>query len=88
MSDPTLSDIDFKNKMTWVWTTLNIKIFDMNLPSIDKIVCDPLMLKLFHDFYIGRILESAAISYPILNRNNYHFNPLSSLQRIPDRDLI
>ena len=22
MSDPILSDIDFKNKMTWVWTTL------------------------------------------------------------------
>ena len=24
MSDPTLSEIDFKNKMTWVWTTLNL----------------------------------------------------------------
>ena len=23
MLEPTLSDIDFKNKMTWVWTTLN-----------------------------------------------------------------
>ena len=23
MSDPTLSDIDFKNQMTWSWTTLN-----------------------------------------------------------------
>ena len=23
MSDPTLSDVDFKNKMAWVWTTLN-----------------------------------------------------------------
>ena len=23
MSDPTLSDIDFKNKMAWMWTTLN-----------------------------------------------------------------
>ena len=23
MSDPTLSDIDFKSKMAWVWTTLN-----------------------------------------------------------------
>ena len=22
MSDPTLSDVDFKNKMAWVWTTL------------------------------------------------------------------
>ena len=22
MSDPTLSDNDFKNRMTWVWTTL------------------------------------------------------------------
>ena len=24
MSDPTLSDIDFRNKMAWVWTTLNL----------------------------------------------------------------
>ena len=24
ISDPTLSDIDSKNKMAWVWTTLNI----------------------------------------------------------------
>ena len=23
MSDPTLSDVDFKNKMAWIWTTLN-----------------------------------------------------------------
>ena len=22
MSDPTLSDIDFKNKMAWAWTAL------------------------------------------------------------------
>ena len=27
MSDSLLSDIDFKNKMAWVWTTLN----DVNL---------------------------------------------------------
>ena len=24
MSDPTVSDIDFENKMAWVWTTLKI----------------------------------------------------------------
>ena len=24
MSDPSLSDIDFKNKMTWVWATLKL----------------------------------------------------------------
>ena len=24
MSDPTLSDIDFKNKMAWVWTILKM----------------------------------------------------------------
>ena len=23
MSDPNLSDIDFENKMAWVWATLN-----------------------------------------------------------------
>ena len=23
MSDPPLSDIDIKNKMAWIWTTLN-----------------------------------------------------------------
>ena len=27
MSDPPLSDMDFKNQMTWVWTTLN----DLNI---------------------------------------------------------
>ena len=24
VSDPTFSDIDFKNKMAWVWTTLKL----------------------------------------------------------------
>ena len=24
MSDPSLSEIDFKNKIAWVWTTLNV----------------------------------------------------------------
>ena len=27
MSDPPLSDIDFKNKMAWVWTTLKRTTF-------------------------------------------------------------
>ena len=26
MADPTLSDIDFKNKLAWVWTTLKLGI--------------------------------------------------------------
>ena len=26
ISDPLLSEIDFKHKMAWVWTTLNLKI--------------------------------------------------------------
>ena len=26
MSDPTLSDNDFKNKMAWVWTTLKLQV--------------------------------------------------------------
>ena len=29
MSDPPLSDIDFKNKMAWVWTTLNLGILEL-----------------------------------------------------------
>ena len=36
MSDPTLSDIDLKNKIAWVWTTLNRHIWilvKMNLDS-------------------------------------------------------
>ena len=28
MSDPPLSDIDFKNKMAWVWTTLKRTTFE------------------------------------------------------------
>ena len=27
MPDPTLSDIDFKNKMAWVWTTFKDLFF-------------------------------------------------------------
>ena len=30
MSDPNLSDIDFKNKMTWVWTTLKNENFEFS----------------------------------------------------------
>jgi len=30
MSDPTLSDNDFKNIMAWVWTTLNYENFELN----------------------------------------------------------
>ena len=26
MSEPSLSNVDFKNKMTWAWTTLKIEI--------------------------------------------------------------
>ena len=35
MSDPTLSDIDFKNKMDWVWATLNHLqlLMDLDLKS-------------------------------------------------------
>ena len=32
MSDPLLSDIDFKNKMAWIWTTL--KIFEILVISV------------------------------------------------------
>ena len=33
MSDPTLSDIDSKNKMAWVWTTLKISFsLEINRP--------------------------------------------------------
>ena len=35
MSDPLLSDIDFKNKMAWVWTTLNCKSGISNHPVIN-----------------------------------------------------
>ena len=33
MSDPLLSDIDFKNKTAWVWTTLNISIITVGTLS-------------------------------------------------------
>ena len=48
MSDPPLSDIDFKNKMAWVWTTFNVKMIpgfrrcnsrgrtDCNLQLLDR----------------------------------------------------
>ena len=31
MSDPPLSDIDFKNKMAWVWTTLEFSVGDLTI---------------------------------------------------------
>ena len=34
-SDPPLSDIYFKNKMAWVWTTLNCKSGISNHPVIN-----------------------------------------------------
>ena len=34
MSDPFPSDIDFKNKMAWVWTTLKDPRTD---PSVDAL---------------------------------------------------
>ena len=38
MSDPPLSDIDFKNKMVLVWTTLkNIVHFNILFGSLDRI---------------------------------------------------
>ena len=39
MSDPTLSDIDFKNKMARVWTTLN---FSNTFWYFSKILCSNL----------------------------------------------
>ena len=35
MSDPPLSDTDFKNKMAWVRTTLKSKILDERVKIID-----------------------------------------------------
>ena len=35
MSDPPLSDTDFKNKMAWVWTTLYHK-YKMNCNKLLK----------------------------------------------------
>ena len=34
MSDPHLSDIDFKDKMALVWTTLKIYIYVSNLERL------------------------------------------------------
>ena len=41
MSDPTFSDIDFKNKMAWVWTTLN----DKNCNPFEDIVNGSVMIE-------------------------------------------
>ena len=42
MSGPTLFDIDFKNKIAWVWTTLKIsnEIFltDKKYPSLIQVI--------------------------------------------------
>ena len=36
MSDPILFDIDFKHKMAWVWTTLNLWWNIKKYPDIEK----------------------------------------------------
>ena len=36
MSDPTLSDIDFKNKMSLVWTTLNALNVSLNALNVSN----------------------------------------------------
>jgi len=38
MSDPSLSDIDFKNKIAWVWTTLNDFELDMTFVAWNKLI--------------------------------------------------
>ena len=48
MSDPPIPDIDFRNKMAWVWTTL--KIFDL------KFLLENLLYynaRIFNDFYFS-----------------------------------
>ena len=45
MSDLTFSDIDFKNKMVWVWTTLNPKFLYEIISSDNRI-----MIFIFSDF--------------------------------------
>jgi len=40
VSDPALSDIGFKNKMAWVWTTLKLRypliaLFSGNYPQLN-----------------------------------------------------
>ena len=39
MSDPTRSDIDFKNKMAWVWTTLKNAGGLIAMATIQKLEC-------------------------------------------------
>ena len=44
MSDPTLSDIDFKNKMALVQTTLNVIVLLSILnPLLDPVVLNPVV---------------------------------------------
>ena len=38
MSDPNLSDIDFKNKMVRVWTTLKIVVLNRNFISVLSVI--------------------------------------------------
>ena len=37
MSDPTLSDLDFKNNTAWVWTTLNYQFFETWVLNFSKV---------------------------------------------------
>ena len=43
MSDPTLSEIDFKKKMAWVWTTLNAIYTLADAGNNDRVVIQELV---------------------------------------------
>ena len=90
MSNPTLADIDFKNKMAWVWATLkNVgKKFEPNLYlyhiDIDQYI---LLLKADRLLDILKILCTDPIRYPT-HLSNSIFHPDSipiSGQESPSR---
>ena len=44
MSDPTPFDIDFKNKMAWVWTTLKYaQVLGYGIDHFEKLISDIFM---------------------------------------------
>ena len=43
MSDSTLSDIDFRIKMTWIWTTLKVLKIVANLTGLIQVDGDELL---------------------------------------------
>ena len=81
MSDPTLSDIDFKNKMAWVWTTLKIRINAFETDTASLSTKHPELMKILIDSLDDTNPNKIVVSLLILRqcRQSRHYDQMQEL---------